>query len=127
MRRLATFIAIIFLSVVAYAKAPNLAAEKLFDGRYNKTAGVTSHVYKNNGTYYRSLTIENHPEVLKAIIETIKADTPKASNYSDHQDKDGQYTSIQVRNNGETIFIGLQQDNKGGGYFFIQGKESAFK
>ncbi len=127
MRRLVTFIAIVLLSVVAYAKAPNLAAEKLFDGRYNKTAGVTSHIYINNGTYYRSLTIENNPKVLKAIVETMKADTPKASHYSDHQDKDGQYTSIQVRNNGETIFIGLQRDNKGGGYFFIQGKESAFK
>ncbi len=127
MRQLVTLLALTLLAVAVYAKAPNLAAEKLFDGRYNKTTGVTSHVYINNGTYYRSLTIENNPKVLKAILETMKADTPKASQYSDHQDKEGQYTSIQVRNNGETIFIGLQQDNKGGGYFFIQGKESAFK
>ncbi len=127
MKRLVTFIAIAILSVAAYAKAPNLAVEKLFDGRYNKTAGVSSHVYKNNGRYYRSLTVENNPKVLKAIAETIKADAPKASHYSDHQDKEGQYTSIQIRNNGETIFIGLQKDNKGGGYFFIQGSESAFK
>ena len=127
MRRLITFIAIAVLSVASYAKAPNLAVEKLFDGRYNKTAGVTSHVYKNNGTYYRSLTVENNPKVLKVIAGTINADAPRASHYSDHQDKEGHYTSIQVRNNGETIFIGLQRDNKGGGYFFIQGKESAFK
>ena len=127
MRRLVIFMAITILSVSAYAKAPDLIVEKLFDGRYNKTAGVTSTMYKNNGKYYRGLTIENNPKVLKAIADAIKADVPRASSYSDHQEKDGQYTSMKVINNGEIIFIGLQRDNKGGGFFFIQGKEAAFK
>lgn len=127
MRRLVIFIAITILSVSAYAKAPDLIVEKLFDGRYNKTAGVTSTMYKNNGKYYRGLTIENNPKVLKAIADAIKADEPRASSYSDHQEEDGQYTSMKVINNGEIIFIGLQRDNKGGGFFFIQGNEAAFK
>lgn len=127
MRRLVIFMAITILSVSAYAKAPDLTVEKLFDGRYNKTAGVSSTMYKNNGKYYRGLTIENNPKVLKAIADAIKADAHRASNYSDHQEKDGQYTSMKVINNGEIIFIGLQRDNKGGGFFFIQGKEAAFK
>jgi len=127
MKRLVIFIAITVLSITAYAKAPNLTVEKLFDGRYNKTAGVSSTVYKNNGKYYRGLTIENNPKVLKAIADAMKADAPRASHYSDHQEKDGQYTSMKVLNNGEIIFIGLQRDNKGGGFFFIQGNESAFK
>ena len=127
MRRLVTILAITILSVAAYAKAPNLTVEKLFDGRYNKTAGVSSTVYKNNGKYYRGLTIENNPIVIKAIADAMKTDAPRASHYSDHQEKDGQYTSMKVVSNGETIFIGLQRDNKGGGFFFIQGNESAFK
>lgn len=127
MRRLVTILAITILSVAAYAKAPNLTVEKLFDGRYNKTAGVSSTVYKNNGKYYRGLTVENNSIVIKAIADAMKTDAPRASHYSDHQEKDGQYTSMKVVNNGETIFIGLQRDNKGGGFFFIQGNESAFK
>lgn len=127
MKRLVIFMIMAVLTVAAYAKAPNLTVERLFDGRYNKTTGVSSTVYKNNGKYYRGLTIENNPQVLKAIAEAMKADAPRAAHYSDHQEKDGQYTSMKVLNNGETIFIGLQQDNKGGGFFFIQGKESAFK
>lgn len=127
MKRLAIFISIIILSVYAYAKAPNLTVEKLFDGRYNKTAGVSSTIYKNNGKYYRGLTIENNHKVIQAIADAMNADAPRASHYSDHKEKDGQYTSMKVLNNGETIFIGLQRDNKGGGFFFIQGNESAFK
>lgn len=127
MRRLAIFIAITVLSVAAYAKAPDLTVEKLFDGRYSKTAGVSSTIYKNNGKYYRGLTIENNPNVLKAIADAMKADAPRASHYSDHQEKDGQYTSMKVLNNGEIIFIGLQRNNNGGGFFFIQGNEAAFK
>lgn len=127
MRRLVILIAITLLSIAAYAKAPDLTVEKLFDGRYNKTAGVSSTVYKNNGKYYRGLTIENNPKVIKAIADAMKADAPRAANYSDHQEEESQYTSMKVLNNGETIFIGLQRDNKGGGFFFIQGNESAFK
>lgn len=127
MKRLLIIIAITILSVAAYAKAPNLSVEKLFDGRYNQTAGVTSTMYKNNGKYYRGLTIENNPRVIMAIADAMKTDAPRASHYSDHQEHDGQYTSMKVLNNGETIFIGLQRDNKGGGFFFIQGNEAAFK
>lgn len=127
MKRLVIFIAITILSIAAYAKAPNLAVEKLFDGRYNNTAGVSSTVYKNNGKYYRGLTIEHNPKVIKAIADAMKADAPKSSNYSEHQEGGSLYTSMKVQNNGETIFIGLQRDNNGGGFFFIQGSESAFK
>lgn len=127
MKRLMIFIAITILSVAAYAKAPDLTVEKLFDGRYNKTSGVSSTVYKNNGKYYRGLTIKNNPKVLKSIADAMKTDASRASHYSDHHEQDGQYTSMKVLNNGETIFIGLQRDNKGDGFFFIQGNEAAFK
>lgn len=127
MKRLVIFMAMTVMAIAAYAKAPNLTVEKLFDGRYNKTASVSFTVYKNNGQYYRGLTIESNPKVIKAIEDAMKADAPRASRYSDHKDKDGHYTSMQVINNGETIFIGLLLDNKDGGFFFIKGNEAAFK
>ena len=51
----------------------------------------------------------------------------QAKDYSDYRGEEGQYTSLQIINNGEIIYIGLQRDKQGGAFFFIQGKEKAFK
>lgn len=112
---------------VVFAKPPHLNVEKLFDGRYNNNKSVTTSIYKNRGNYYRGMTVAKNPTVLNAIATAIEKDRPKGKDYSDHRDDSGRYTSLKVINNGETIFIGLQRDDKGGGFFFIQGKESAFK
>ena len=77
--------------------------------------------------YYRGLTVKNNPEIIKQIAEAIAKDQPRAKDFSDYQGNDGQYTSLQIVNNGETIYIGLQRDKSGGGFFFIQGKEKAFQ
>ncbi|MBO4964943.1 MAG: hypothetical protein J6C81_01615 [Muribaculaceae bacterium] len=122
------FLIIILLSCLsAFAKAPNLNVEKLFDGRYNSNRHVTVSVYKNNGNYYRGLTIENDPAILKKIAETISKDAPRGFNYSDNINGGSRYISLKIKSNGETIFIGLQMENSGNGFFFIQGKEKAFK
>lgn len=114
-------------AIAVFAKPPKLYVEKLFDGRFNSCKSVTISIYKNNGNYYRGLTVNNNPDIIKKIASAIEKDAPQASNYSDHQGNDGQYTSLQIINNGETIYIGLQRDHHGGGFFFIQGKEKAFK
>ena len=122
---------IILLSMVAamvvYANPPRLNVENLFDGRFNQQKNVTISVYKNNGNYYRGITVKNNPDIIKQIAAAIAKDAPKAADYSDYQGEDGHYTSVQVVNNGETIYIGLQRDRHGGAFFFIQGKEKAFK
>lgn len=122
---------IILLSMVAamvvYANPPRLNVENLFDGRFNQQKNVTISVYKNNGNYYRGITVKNNPDIIKQIAAAIAKDAPKAADYSDYQGEDGHYTSLQVVNNGETIYIGLQRDRHGGAFFFIQGKEKAFK
>ena len=64
---------------------------------------------------------------IEEIAEAIAKDQPRAKDFSDYQGDDGQYTSLQIENNGEIIYIGLQRDKAGGGFFFIQGKEKAFK
>ncbi len=127
MKRLLILLLCIVSAVSIYANPPKLNVENLFDGRYNNNKSVTISIYKNNGNYYRGLTIKNNPEIIKQIAEDIAKDQPRAKDFSDYQGEDGQYTSLQIENNGEIIYIGLQRDKAGGGFFFIQGKEKAFK
>ena len=127
MKRLLIILLCIVSAVSIYANPPKLNVENLFDGRYNNNKSVTISIYKNNGNYYRGLTIKNNPEIIKQIAEAIAKDQPRAKDFSDYQGEDGQYTSLQIENNGEIIYIGLQRDKAGGGFFFIQGKEKAFK
>ena len=95
---------IILLSMVAamvvYANPPRLNVENLFDGRFNQQKNVTISVYKNNGNYYRGITVKNNPDIIKQIAAAIAKDAPKAADYSDYQGEDGHYTSLQVVNNG---------------------------
>jgi lipopolysaccharide export LptBFGC system permease protein LptF len=127
MKRLLILLLCIVSAVSIYANPPKLNVENLFDGRYNNNKSVTISIYKNNGNYYRGLTIKNNPEIIKQIAEAIAKDQPRAKDFSDYQGEDGQYTSLQIENNGEIIYIGLQRDKAGGGFLFIQGKEKAFK
>lgn len=127
MKRLILIILSIVAAIAVYANPPKLNVENLFDGRFNNNKSVTVSIYKNNGNYYRGITVKNNLGIIKKIADAIEKDIPRASQYSDHQGNDGQYTSLQVINNGEVIFIGLQRDQNGSGFFFIQGKEKAFK
>ena len=127
MKRSLILLLCIVSAVCVYANPPRLKVESLFDGRYNNNKSVTISIYKNNGNYYRGLTVKNNPEIIKQIAEAIAKDQPRAKDFSDYQGNDGQYTSLQIVNNGETIYIGLQRDKSGGGFFFIQGKEKAFQ
>ena len=127
MKRLLILLLCIVSAVSIYANPPKLNVENLFDGRYNNNKSVTISIYKNNGNYYHGLTVKNNHEIIKQIAEAIAKDQPRAKDFSDYQGEDGQYTSLQIENNGEIIYIGLQRDKEGGGFFFIQGKEKAFK
>ena len=127
MKRLIIIITCIVTAIAVYASPPMLNVESLFDSRYRVNKSVTISIYKNNGNYYRGLTVKNNPGIIKKIAEAISKDVPRAKEYSDYSGADGQYTSLQIVNNGETIYIGLQRDRHGGAFFFIQGKEKAFK
>ena len=117
----------IITALAVCATPPKLNVESLFDGRYNDNKSVTISIYKSNGNYYRGLTVKNNPGIVKKIAEAISKDAPKAKEYSDYNSDDGQYTSLQIVNNGEVIYIGLQRNQHSWAFFFIQGKEKAFK
>ena len=127
MRRLIIIIMCFVTALAVYANPPKLNVESLFDGRYNGDKSITISIYKNNGNYYRGLTVKNNPGIVKKIADALSKDAPRAKEYSDYNGADGQYTSLQIINNGELIYIGLQRDKHGGAFFFIQGKEKAFK
>lgn len=113
--------------VIAYAKPPQLAVEQFFDGRYNKEKNVTISIKSNDdGDYYRGMSVANNPDIIKKIVEAMDKDSAKASKSFNQSGEGGQYTSLKIINNGETIDIGLQQYN-GNAYLFIKGKEKAFK
>lgn len=117
----------IITALAVCATPPKLNVERLFDGRYNDNKSVTISIYKSNGNYYRGLTVKNNPGIVKKIAEAISKDAPRAKEYSDYNGDDGQYTSLQIVNNGEVIYIGLQRNQHSWAFFFIQGKEKAFK
>lgn len=127
MKRTLITLALMISAVTAFAKPPHLATEQLFDGRYNKNKSVSTSIYRNNGTYYRGMTVTGNPGIVRKIADAISKDADGATNYSDYSGSDGQYTSLKIVNNGETIHIGLKQDSPGSAFFFIQGKEKAFK
>jgi len=126
MRHLIIIIMCFVTAMSVYANPPKLNVESLFDGRYNGDKSVTISIYKNNGNYYRGLTVKSNPGIVKKIADALSKDAPRAKEYSDYNGADGQYTSLQIVNNGELIYIGLQRDKHGGAFFFIQGKEKAF-
>lgn len=128
MKRLIIILSVLLSSVIAFAVPPQLAVEQLFDGRYNEDKTVSTSIYKNNGNYYRGMTVKNNPEIVKTMSEAIAKDWPKASEFSDHIGDNGRYTSLTIINNGEKISIGLKSNSKTGTtFFFVQGKEKAFK
>ncbi len=126
MKHLIIFLTLLISSLTAMATPPHLAVEQLFDGRYNKEKSVRTSISKADGNYYCSLHITNNPGIIKVIEAALRKDGPRASKFFEQEGQGGRYTSLKIISNGETIDIGLQQYN-GSAFFFIKGKEKAFK
>lgn len=126
MKRLIIKLTLILTSLIAMATPPHLAVEELFDGKYNTEKSVRTSISRADGIFYRSLHITNNPEIIKTIEAALRKDSPRASKSFEQEGEGGRYTSLKVISNGETIDIGLQQ-YKGSAFFFIKGKENAFK
>lgn len=126
MKQLLVIFILVLTSIAAMAKPPHLAAEQLFDGRYNKEKTVRTSISRADGIYYRSLHITDNPGIIKIIENALRKDSPRAAKSFEQEGEGGRYTSLKIVSNGETIDIGLQQYN-GNAFFFIKGKEKAFK
>lgn len=126
MKQLLSILIFLFSSVAAVAKPPQLAVEHLFDGRYNKDKTVRTSISRADGMYYRSLHITDNPNLIKIIENALSKDRQRATKSFEQEGEGGRYSSLKIVNNGEPIDIGLQQYN-GNAFFFIKGKEKAFK
>lgn len=128
MRRLLIIISMLVMSVIAYAKPPQLAAEQFFDGRYNTEKSVRTTISKENGSYYRGLQVTGNAAIVKKIVEAIAKDSSRAARYFEQTGEGGKSILMKISNNGETIDICIQQNTEGtNAYFFIKGPEKAFK
>ncbi len=123
------YILILILSLVSltsFAKAPNLNVEKVFDGTYNSTPGVTVNISKAPEKYFRCINVTNNAKIVKKIAGLFEKDMPKGLRSQDVITNGMRYRSFVVVNNKEEINVGLSEQNHGC-YLFITGPLNAFK
>ncbi len=124
------YIIIILFSLVslsAFAKAPNLHVEQMFNGSYNNNPSISINMSKSPEKYFRGCTITNNKSLLDKIEKLYEKDLPEAIRSQDIIANGTRYQSMVIINNGEEIYIGLSYDSNNGCYLFISGPLKAFK
>lgn len=114
-------------SITAFAKAPNLHVEKMFDGSYNTNKSVSLNVYRTPEKYFRGCTVTNNKSLLNKVTQLFDKDLPKSTRSNDLTNNGSRFRSMVIINNGEEIYIGLSYDENNGCYLFISGPQKAFK
>lgn len=114
-------------SITAFAKAPNLHVEKMFDGSYNTNKSVSLNVSKTPEKYFRGCTVTNNKSLLNIVSQLFEKDLPRATRSQDITNMGSRFRSMVIINNGEEIYIGLSYDENNGCYLFISGSQEAFK
>lgn len=128
MKRYLIIFIMALITMTANAKPPQISVEQFFDGRYNKEKTVSTSIFKDHGTIFRTLKVTDNSAIVKKIAETLTNDITKAANYFEQTGEGGTSTFVRITNNGETIDIGFQQDPSGNSAtLFIKGSEKAFK
>ncbi len=114
-------------SISAFAKAPNLHVENMFDGSYNTNKSVSLNVSKTPEKYFRGCTVTNNKSLLNKVSQLFEKDLPRANRSQDLTNNGSRFRSMVIINNGEEIYIGLSYDDNNGCYLFISGSQNAFK
>lgn len=124
------YILIIILSLVslsAFAKAPNLHVEQMFNGSYNTNPSVSINMSKSPEKYFRGCTVTNNKSILNKVEKLFEKDLPRAARQQDIISNGTRFQSMVIINNGEEIYVGLSYDANNGCYLFISGPLKAFK
>lgn len=124
------YILIIILSLVslsAFAKAPNLHVEQMFNGSYNTNPSISINMSKSPEKYFRGCTVTNNKTILNKVEKLFEKDLPRATRQQDIISNGTRYQSMVIINNGEEIYVGLSYDANNGCYLFISGPLKAFK
>ena len=124
------YILIIILSLVsltAFAKAPNLHVEQMFNGSYNTNPSISINMSKSPEKYFRGCTVTNNKSILNKVEKLFEKDLPRATRQQDIISNGTRFQSMVIINNGEEIYVGLSYDANNGCYLFISGPLKAFK
>lgn len=115
------------ISCLAFAKAPNLHVEQMFNGSYNTNPAVSLNMSKSPEKYFRGCTVTNNKSLLGKIQKLFEKDLPRATRSQDLISNGTRFQSMVIINNGEEIYVGLSYDANNGCYLFISGPLKAFK
>lgn len=128
MKKLSLFIISVLIGIAAVARPPQLEIEKLFDGSYNTDKTVSIHISKSKDKFFRGFTVHGNPKLVKKISDMFKKDSKNAEKTQEIIDKGIlSYSSLEIKNNGCTIIVGLSYSIDDGCYLFIKGSPEAFE
>ncbi len=127
MKKYLLFLVFSIFSMTAFAKAPDLHVEKIFDGSYNSNKSVSLNVSRTPAKYFRGCTVTNNASIVSKVTQLFDKDLPRATRSQDLTTNGTQFRSMVIINNGEEIYIGLSYDENNGCYIFISGPQDAFK
>lgn len=127
MKRFLTLIAGLIISVVTFAKPPQLNVEKMFDGSYNNDKTVSLQISKNKNKYFRGCTVQGNAKLVKKISNLFDKDSERAESSQSIISEDSHYSSMTIINNGQEIYVGLSFEDNNSCYLFISGSPEAFK
>lgn len=127
MKRYILTIIFSLVTLAAFAKAPNLNVEKMFDGSYNSNPSVSTNISRTPDKYFRGFTVTNNSGLTDKVTKLFDKDLPKATRSQDLNNGGSRFRSMIIINNGEEIYVGLSYDQSNGCYLFISGPQKAFK
>lgn len=127
MKKYISIIVFLLVSLCAFAKAPNLHVEQMFNGSYITDKSVSINVSKSQEKYFRGCTVTNNESLLNKVAQLFEKDLPQATRSQDIISDGTRFRSMIILNNGKEIYIGLSYDANNGCYLFISGPLDAFK
>ncbi len=127
MKKYILLVILSMVSLAAFAKAPKLHVEQLFNGTYNTNRSVSINVSRSPEKYFRGCTVTDNKELLDKVSQLFEKDLPKATRSQDMISYGTRFRSMIILNNDEEIYIGLSYDDNNGCYLFISGPLNAFQ
>lgn len=115
------------LSLSAFAKAPDLHVEQMFNGSYHTNPSIALNISKSQEKYFRGCTVTQNKKILNKVTLLFEKDLPRATRSQDLTANGTRFRTMIIMNNGEEIHIGLSYDANNGCYLFISGPLKAFE
>lgn len=128
MKRIILTTLLVFVAVAMFAKSPQFAIEKYFDGRYNNNPNVNTAIIKSENGYFRSLSIApSEKAIIEEVTQAVEKDKKQAASVCDNWSGGEHDVILSFFVNELPISIGLQSGPKKNTDVFISGPPEAFK